>query len=508
MKKLTQSQTIYIKDWMHTQLHSKQQVSDSYYIALSNQIMQVFCNEEIIVSQCHTNRLKNVSVALSAWIQDLVSGNYVWGTFKKLYQKKDHLFLPFCEACPSEYYDEEVNEADIRFLLWYFMQLYCYKPDYAFIEPYSDELRQWAEKLLPILETAYEEAPESADFAQYFQESLFDNHDTLEVVSTWLYFHSYLLAPAHDTFCARIAEEAQNALAGCSQETIYRFIRTAMLKAVFTRPDQLTGSTYAEWWREIWNDNPRAVAIAESVVYREGDWNKIVAFDEDNVALEVIDSHEEWQLPTLALNHEMKRKLTEGAKRLFFSGICYNNEWHIDEFYTSDKMEEETAENDTTNQALSEEEQRTRNNTYHELFLSHNNGSDLAYKETLQEVKDFLQAALNWAPEELDFIDDYRDYKHFVLFTDKEKGILIKPEIAEYIKATDNPYYNQEEALQNSLELYYIEGLCSEELLLTLEKRGMLPDASLLIPGKSEEEGHHVLMQYAPLLHRLFIKEG
>ena len=65
-------------------------------------------------------------------------------------------YLPFFDSDPEEYYPDEINPEDLRFLLWYYLSMVH---DDTTISPTIYEWSELSEEIFEILEREYESAP-------------------------------------------------------------------------------------------------------------------------------------------------------------------------------------------------------------------------------------------------------------------------------------------------------------------------------------------------------------
>jgi len=109
-------------------------------------------------------------------------------------------------------------------------------------------------------------------------------------------------------------------------------------------------------------------------------------------------------------------------------------------------------------------------------FMKVNNNYDLAYIESYDTLKTFLVDTLGWADNEDETLPTLKENDNFVLYVNKEKGILIAPDICSLVKDPVNPYYDAKEAAADATMLYFIPGLCPIDLLRRLERDNLIPD--------------------------------
>lgn len=113
---------IYIKSWLDLKPYKTQVLTDNFYLNLSNEIkMKIFKKNYLfeLYRYLDEEKVNELCCYLSAYVEDLVSETNVWNTFIRLHKKQYKKYLPFYDT--EDYSENEVNEADISFLLWHFI---------------------------------------------------------------------------------------------------------------------------------------------------------------------------------------------------------------------------------------------------------------------------------------------------------------------------------------------------------------------------------------------------
>ncbi|MDO5571178.1 MAG: DUF3843 family protein [Bacteroidales bacterium] len=168
MKK--QEQKIFSPDWLECHPYKQSGNTDLYYIKLANQVL--YAIDETSVNFDDENDFflsqeekKTLSCLLTAYFEDIISETNIWNTFVRLSKEKYGTYLPFYQT--EEYYEEEINLIDIKFLCWHYLtQL---NKGYISISPNEAFIDEIADKVFPIFDNAFEEAPENTKLKALFE---------------------------------------------------------------------------------------------------------------------------------------------------------------------------------------------------------------------------------------------------------------------------------------------------------------------------------------------------
>lgn len=187
--------SLYPKDWLSIHPYTAIQPSDRYFVDLANQLYSVPFPEEI-----PTELRKKLCVYMAAYLEDVISNLGLWNSFRSEHRHLYGTSLPFYPT-GSDYLDEEINEEDIRFLIWNTWQKALYPHPY--IHPHDEQILRLSEAFYPILCKAYEEAPENELLADYFH--TFKDEKEADRKLSWLFGHTYLTEPSMQPYIERVA---------------------------------------------------------------------------------------------------------------------------------------------------------------------------------------------------------------------------------------------------------------------------------------------------------------
>lgn len=172
----------------------KEMPSDIFYFNLANHILDKLLESKLL-SQWNETLIKRTVIGITGYYQDIISDAGIWRSFinanRRLYGRE----LPFFET-GEEYIDYELNEEDVRFLIWYSLALYDDRK--RFTDPLSEDIAKASRFVYGILEENYDEAPVPEGFNISHGLRFHDKEDSEAIyhLGNWLFMHCYLMKPA------------------------------------------------------------------------------------------------------------------------------------------------------------------------------------------------------------------------------------------------------------------------------------------------------------------------
>ncbi len=183
---------IYIKDWLIMKPYESQSNTDLYYLRLSNDIYDLLKSRDfksILESLIDYSDFKMLAVFLASYFEDIISETGIWTAFvtkhKALYDK----YLPFYDT--PDYYKGEINEEDVSFLIWYFINT---MNEDIYFRPQNILITLLSSDVMQILEDKYETAPENSQLKACYQLDSDDYYDVRTFIGQVL-FGTYLFFP-------------------------------------------------------------------------------------------------------------------------------------------------------------------------------------------------------------------------------------------------------------------------------------------------------------------------
>lgn len=188
----------YIKRWLEFKPQNYNGKTDVHYLKIANTIYSNLKTEHrfILLRFVDEDEIINLCCFITCYYEDVISQTNIWQSFKNLYFEAHHNKLPFY-TLGEHYIDEEINEEDIAFLIWYYLNTIQGE---KFIEPYTSLFSNIAAQIMDILDEDYEFAPENTVLKNMysFDASNFDKTDEFYKTREFLqsiFFESYLFYP-------------------------------------------------------------------------------------------------------------------------------------------------------------------------------------------------------------------------------------------------------------------------------------------------------------------------
>ena len=144
---------LYIKDWLAIHPYIQQQATDRYFVDLANRLYSTCTIREIPESI-----KKKLCLYTAAYFEDVISGLGLWQAFIKKHLELYDTSLPFYTIRP-DYIKDEINEEDIRFIIWNTLEKAPYKHPY--INPMDRNIEETSHSFFRILDEEYETASTS-----------------------------------------------------------------------------------------------------------------------------------------------------------------------------------------------------------------------------------------------------------------------------------------------------------------------------------------------------------
>lgn len=181
--------------------------TDRWYIDFANHLLSLW-QESGEMQHISPHDMKQACLCLTGYMID-ISGDFgMWRSFighcRKLYGfpvpfYTDPLQDEITETGNPDhnYVDFELNEADIRFLLWYALS-FADKKGANIIYPFHESLLRLAQMLHSYMEQVYTDSPLPEGMILTNELDIYDPDDvkTIGVLAHWMFFHSFLLVPA------------------------------------------------------------------------------------------------------------------------------------------------------------------------------------------------------------------------------------------------------------------------------------------------------------------------
>ena len=421
---------------------------------------------------------------LVSYFEDVVSGTNIFDTFRKEHKMLNEKPLPFYTT--RTYYEDEINQADVTFLSWYFLNT-VQQRDFAL--PHHKVFPAFAEKVMEIFDREYEYAPENEALKPYYRvdENETDYYKIRSIVETIL-LGTYLFYS--DTALDLISEEEEIFEAKKNDKHLLPFLQENRDTFYFKTRTRLLALSGKEWVAGIVGKEHPLSSDIRSISQRISGFFLYKGQNAKKIHLEHIASGKKFELNKASFDHhtalnEIDTILFMGIVRWqdqwWFSGIFYLQDFNADlilDEKNSVPSRRQVAFLDFERQETAEILKKQKR-----AFLGFNKGSHIAFMKT-EQLENFItgyntfyieslglndqeiQDAQKRSKKEgflkdqtkLDF-DFSKDFEVAIVFFNPKSGIEMAFNCNSAFPASNNPYFNPEESDE---DVYYI--LTSEEI--------------------------------------------
>lgn len=185
-EKIYEENKIGAGDWSSTHPNGMSCGGDKFYANLTNDITHKLLEYKIDLQRYPAKEIVKWASTLAAYLEDFVSDTHIWDSFRNLYKAKYGKWLPFYDTGHDDYFTDDINIEDVKFLLWQCLARNGQRNE-IFNSPYSPGIDTMADALFPSLIDAVEKAPRAARVVDYLRKA-FEEEDLvcLRDISYWL----------------------------------------------------------------------------------------------------------------------------------------------------------------------------------------------------------------------------------------------------------------------------------------------------------------------------------
>lgn len=470
------------KEWTKTHPVMMKCGSDRYYANLANTLQNAFIklNLPLIIPD---NLIYEISMTLSAYLEDLVSGVGVWNSVKSLYRKQYGAWLPFFDCNHADYFEDDLNIEDIKFLVW---QAWCrcgQQIEYTY-SPLSEAVNIMAAIAYNILIDKFDEAPQCTRVVDQINK-IFEDGDYYEVrkLGVWLGVDNKLTA----------APDLRNYIMVSTVEVM----QTQSQKIDINEAYYLTEVSHA--WKNAISmlGCPTNVLLAElaerdgygevarllkELVVRRYSSYSVTSVKPRFVIKDILGK--EYLIDPTSL---MSTDGLEDVKSFFGSIVKYGELWQQNGLGIFSRNQPNDADGHLhiTNVPDYIKEHLKR-------FVKDNNGRRVYYCKDLTEASDLI-SVLKATPMSLD--EDNEDVDNFAVMVSDDYSPQIFPDICGIFSDKDNVYFNPDEdpewMAMESLRLI-MTGNIPDDVAKYIQDKKIMP-AACLNASQGEEVGKSIV---------------
>ena len=440
--------------------------TDLYYTALSNRVIKVLEETGIEAVLPYEDMLHDAAVRLTAWFEDLCSGNNLWAVVNMVCRERFGKPLPFYDT--SDYYSGEPNIQDIQFLLWDIIQSHYHD---RIINPENPGILMAAVRIVNIFDEEYETAHETEEMMNYFANpAIADDYWEARKAIEWFSLDSYL--------SLRSSIDLKEALSEEDYDRHFHVLAYSMrLGHVFVSQRYLMQLTAAQWLSMVTH---REMNV--DVTYGQTNGYEVIQRGDDIFLLRDTLSGEELKVQTESFDLDWLKKTAPKVKKIFCQIVGYNGKFYQ---YGAMMPDPEKEHEEYLLESIRERRRKEENARYSHGMFQQKAGAPIVFLKGIDELLDFQTSVLG-----IKMTDDYRGHiKQYLqentengmvsMMSDPEFGFLTISRSIPAIKAPNNPWYDQQYAKENALDLIVEPLAIDYSAAVYLVENGMLPDAAI-----------------------------
>ena len=465
---------IYPKKWLELHPYKQTNSVDQYYVGIANEIHKRLYSSTIADAFEEEENIRYTSLCLAAWFEDVISQTGIWQAFTAECRKRYGAYLPFYPI-KGDYFPDEINLEDIRFLLWHHIQYLC--RGISAINPENPGIEQTAQEIYGLLAEEYETAPENERMQEFLYHSAMEEEDFFRYreILDWFHYQCYF----NIENVAQYRDEAERLLDDekITPEMAETLIYATRTSLTFKGRRNLLSLTSPEWLALIGKAHPEH-QLWGKVKARENSCYLLEKEDGEYLYVRDLCSEDkgEFKITKKSLNLSAIRSREVGKSTLICELIYFGNAWWQCGMLLENKYDQKIAEyvDDLTKQ----KEKTNEKATFHD-FIKASGGKSFVFCQSQEEISDFLLNKMGYGlKEDLD-IPRIHTETGAMLMANPHTGLHIQFKLCECIKSPDNPNYNKEEAEKNAIMFIVNPDIIPYQLSCILQDEGMLPDAYL-----------------------------
>jgi len=463
---------IFQQDWLSMHPYSKPVSSDSYYVGLSNKILSALSSYGYKDLFSPSN-LKDISLCVTAYFEDVISGFGLWRAFTGMHFRLYGKLLPFYEV-DDEYMEDEMNEQDVRFLVWNIVQIDVFEQSCCIVNPDNPAIGLLALHIYGILEEEYESAPEN-EFLQslFISPELYADFYEFRNCAGWLFYDSYLMRPSTRQLLERSLKQLDES--GSKFDFINKrlLMYTLEVDLIFNSPCGPLGLNIHEWMAAIAGRETEIGQLLLNIKKRSIKNSYLVIGEyEDSIGLLSLNGEE---LLLSRCSYERGVGFRPQEDVLTAGLVYFKDYWYVNGFLTISDTERYRSV------AEKEEKRMHGNRMSYARFMEANKGRPVAYLKDAAQLRLYMHKIFQPEDESLFDADkiEVEGWENLVVYADPEEGLFIYPHLAVWLKSEDNPYYDNKQAVDGGFGLLTGEYAVSWGLVEYITRNGLMPDLGL-----------------------------
>lgn len=465
---------IYPKEWLELHPYKQTDSTDLYYTGIANKLYSCLNKSVISDSFDDDDNIRYTSLCLAAWFEDVISQTGIWQAFTTECKKRYGSYLPFY-SLDEDYYPDEINLEDIRFLLWHHIQYFRNRD--TIVNPENPGIELVAYDLYTILADEYETAPENRRMQEYLfdpfigDESFFQYRGVLE----WFHYHCYFNIENEDQFLDE-SEEIENS-EGVTEENLNTLIYGTHTTLMLQGRRNLLSLTSPEWLACIAKGHPER-QLCTNVQVRNNTCFLLTAEDDNYLYLKDLckENNEILKVYKKSTNLPDIRNRKVGESALICELLRYGDAWWQSGLLIENKFDEKTK---AYAEDLKKKNEKTNEKGVFNDFMKASDNKHFVFCRSKDDVTDFLAHKMGYQTLEGVEMPPVNAAKGMILMVSPQSGLHIQFQLCECIQSSENPFYDQKVAEEKAISFIVNPNVIPYDLSCILQDKGMLPDASL-----------------------------
>lgn len=488
---IKRKKVIFQNDWLNFQPGEKKSKTNIYYQDLCNKVywtIEDLQKKGDLEYQWDVNELKWISIFLTCYFEDIISQAGIFQAFTSKHYELYNKHLPFYEI--KEYYSDEINQEDIKFLLWYFFSV---NQSEEFFSPIEPDFEIIAKAVFSIFDNEYETAPEN----EYLKEFLTISEDETDFYKVrekidWLFMRSYLFSFNELELIEQMEEmlETQEKIEPDQIEPVMRDFRDSIVLNNISNLLALRGN---EWLAQLLGEKHKLFRHIANISDKKTSHFLYKGETDSSYLFEHLATDEIFHVSKKSL--ELTSDFEQGKTMVVMSLVRWMDEWWFtgvfSQFnYNADLILDE--KNSIKSRSVFQDntkEQIEATDKQYQQFLEFNNGNPIAFIDKGKDLGGFINGFIEYTNEKLELtekekkasierakkkgylnagkgdtsIPDELKEKPCIVFFNKNSGTEILFGYNEFIPDKNNPKFDPK-AEDASLDLF-LSQQCSADLV-------------------------------------------
>lgn len=470
---------------------------DLYYTNLANKIYNALDNACFVHQFKEVQEAKYLALCIAAYFEDVLSGTCIWKAFTTECKKRYGVYVPFYQKGTAyknslahkngtddrAYDQDDINIADIKFLLWHHSQRSISQTD--IVPPLFGSMEIAAKLVYDVLDAEYETAPENHRLHDLVcnlpteETRFYEYRNVLE----WFHYGCYFHVGNRERF---IFEMRQLTASGrYSQMAEY----AARMAHMVDSRNNLLALTSAEWLAKISEMHP-AHKLWADIEYRDNRLFAVKKEDEKFVYVKDLLLNDTIKMTKASLNIDDYTPFINGEKLMFAAAFRFGDAWWQYGVMADCQNDKAAKKAIQANRDQFNHKQQLHD---YSLLKDHGYGAQFLFANSISDVKEFYKEIGYEQKLDMKFP---KTSDGIIVYGSPYTGLHITFGIAHCICSPDNPFYDSEKAAVNCFDIISGHGHpFPYEIVCMLIAGNLIPDANIFSSKYVKEIGRRITQE-------------